>query len=89
MNPVKIDELKRQALKAGRGELCLVDAEDLLELLEAQAQAQKAEEFDAETIYCDAYKHGFNDAADQIERPWIGHGAARASRENYKEDKGL
>ena len=65
MNTLKLDEMKRQALAAGRGEMVSVDAEDLLELL-AEVRVGFDEQ-DLQSAWIGGYEYGWEECAECID----------------------
>lgn len=64
MNTLTLNELRRAAEKAGRGELVMVDAEVLLELVEAVKDcAETPDEKDEKesAIYWEGYNKGWDE----------------------------
>lgn len=92
MNDIEIDELRRAAEKAGRGENVVVDAETLLELVEAVRSVEDAlpeTPADLEAIYKDGFKHGFEFAVERVDPPTFKTWMLDQAWDHYKDDEGL
>lgn len=87
ISEIQLDDLRRAAEKAGRGEMVLVDAELVLELL---AERPKALGIGVEDAYKSGYEHGWEDCLSNAEvESYRSPRASDKAWDEYKRDSKL